>query len=301
MNRYPWAGLLLGLCMMAPVHAKPTCVLDDTQAPVCVAQAAHRVLSLSPHLTESVAFVHGLNAVVAVDSSSDYPSDVNRLPKLGAPWLLGSETVLAQKPDLVLVWNSGINPAVVERLRALKVPVYVSEPKTLGEVASTLRRLSSLLGTERQSEGAIHAWESGIQQQRTQHQGLAVVPVFYQVWPKPLMTLGGSHVVSEILSLCGGRNVFEDQPGLAFQVSAEAVLARKPGLVLASGDDTRERALIHQWSMWSTLPAVRNGWVQSFPKDILVRNGPRLLEATQRMCALLNRVRQGPAPGRPAP
>ncbi|HEY1059338.1 MAG TPA: cobalamin-binding protein [Limnobacter sp.] len=293
--------MLLNAYALESVHAQPICVPDDTQYPVCVAQPARRVLSLSPHLTESVAFVQGLKAVVAVDASSDYPPEANRLPKLGAPWLLGTETLLAQKPDLVLVWNSGISPAVVERLRALKVPVYVSEPKTLAEVASTLRRLSRLLGTESQAENAVRAWELGIRELRQQHQGAVVVPVFYQVWPKPLMTLGGSHVVSEILSVCGGHNVFTDHSSLAFQVSAEAVLARKPALILASGDDTQEQNLTRQWSSWQQLPAVQAGWVKTFPKDILVRNGPRLLEAAQRMCALLDGVRQGPARPKPVP
>ena len=143
--------LLIGLLILAlPASANPTCVQDDTNQTVCV-QQAQRVLVLAPHLTEIVDFVGGMSTVVAVDGSSNFPESVNTLPKLGNPWMLSAESILARKPDLVLVWQSGISMEVVAQLRKAGVPVFVSEPKKIEQVASTMRRVSKLLGTERAS------------------------------------------------------------------------------------------------------------------------------------------------------
>ena len=266
------------------------CVLDDLNQPVCVKQA-QRVLVLAPHLTEIVDFVGGLKQVVAVDGSSNYPVAVNTLPKMGNPWMLGAEAILARKPDLVLVWQSGISTEVVAQLRKAGVAVFVSEPKSIAQVASTMQRLASLLGTSESTEPKVEEWLKAFGTLRAQYANAQPVSVFYQVWSQPLMTLGGQHVVSEVIALCGGRNVFADLPSLAAQVSVEGVLKRNPSVVLASGTAQDNKALVKQWSAWPGLAAVQGSGIHTIPSDILVRNGPRLIDASKRVCAHIDDAR----------
>jgi len=267
------------------------CVLDDLNQPVCVNQA-QRVLVLAPHLTEIVDFVGGLKQVVAVDGSSNYPVAVNILPKMGNPWMLGAEAILARKPDLVLVWQSGISMEVVAQLRKAGVAVFVSEPKSIAQVASTMQRLASLLGTSESTEPKVEEWLKAFATLRAQYAKAQPVSVFYQVWSQPLMTLGGQHVVSEVIALCGGRNVFADLPSLAAQVSVEGVLKRNPSVVLASGSAKDHRALVKQWSAWQGLVAVKRMGIYTIPGDILVRNGPRLIDASRQVCAHIDATRR---------
>ena len=266
------------------------CVLDDLNQPVCVKQA-QRVLVLAPHLTEIVDFVGGLKQVVAVDGSSNYPVAVNTLPKMGNPWMLGAEAILARKPDLVLVWQSGISMDAVAQLRKAGVAVFVSEPKTIAQVASTMHRLASLLGTAESTQPKVEEWLKAFGTLRAQYANAQPVSVFYQVWSQPLMTLGGQHVVSEVIALCGGRNVFADLPSLAAQVSVEGVLKRNPSVVLASGTAQDNKALVKQWSAWPGLAAVQGSGIHTIPSDILVRNGPRLIDASKRVCAHIDDAR----------
>ena len=276
-------------CLPGQVLAT-TCVKDDLNEAVCVKQA-QRVLVLAPHLTEIVDFVGGLKQVVAVDGSSNYPVAVNTLPKMGNPWMLGAEAILARKPDLVLVWQSGISMDAVAQLRKAGVAVFVSEPKSIAQVAGTMQRLASLLGTAESTQPKVEEWLKAFDALRAQYAKAQPVSVFYQVWSQPLMTLGGQHVVSEVIALCGGRNVFADLPSLAAQVSVEGVLKRNPSVVLASGTAQDNKALVKQWSAWPGLAAVQGSGIHTIPSDILVRNGPRLIDASKRVCAHIDDAR----------
>jgi iron complex transport system substrate-binding protein len=291
--RKAFACLLLttfGLWSQAKAADVP-CVLDDLNQPVCVKQA-QRVLVLAPHLTEIVDFVGGLKQVVAVDGSSNYPVAVNTLPKMGNPWMLGAEAILARKPDLVLVWQSGISMDAVAQLRKAGVAVFVSEPKSIAQVAGTMQRLASLLGTAESTQPKLEEWLKAFDALRAQYAKAQPVSVFYQVWSQPLMTLGGQHVVSEVIALCGGRNVFADLPSLAAQVSVEGVLKRNPSVILASGSAQDNRALVKQWSAWPGLAAVQRSGIHTIPGDILVRNGPRLIDASKQVCTRLEALRR---------
>ncbi len=285
-------GFFVGfwLCAGNPARANQPCVQDDTNQAVCV-QQAQRVLVLAPHLTEIVDFVGGMSKVIAVDGSSNFPESVNALPKLGNPWMLSAESILARKPDLVLVWQSGISMEVVAQLRKAGVPVFVSEPKKIEQVASTMRRLSALLGTEQRSASRIDDWLQQFKSLRAEYGGRPIVPVFYQVWSQPLMTLGGQHAVSEVIELCGGRNIFVDLPNLAAQVSVEGVLKRKPEVLLASGSTRDHQGFLKQWAGWPQMPAVKRNQVYTVPNDILVRNGPRLIEAARLVCDHIEQAR----------
>nr|WP_306815241.1 cobalamin-binding protein [Limnobacter parvus] len=287
--------LLLGLSWVAQVALATPCVQDDLNQTVC-AKRTQRVLVLAPHLTEIVDFVGGLGRVVAVDGSSNFPESVKTLPKLGNPWMLGAETILAQKPDLVLVWQSGISMDVVAQLRKAGLPVFVSEPKSIEQVASTMQRVATLFGTGAANQATINEWAKQFETLRTEHAGRTKVPVFYQVWNQPLMTLGGQHVVSEVIELCGGQNVFADLPSLAAQVSVEGVLKRNPAVLLNSGSLTDNQQLVNQWAAWPQLRAVQNGRMHTVPDDILVRNGPRLLQAAKLVCAHIDKARSALRP-----
>jgi iron complex transport system substrate-binding protein len=121
------------------------------------------------------------------------------------------------------------------------------------------------------------------------------VRVFYQVWQKPLMTVNGDHIVSDVIRLCGGRNVFADLPELAPSVSLESVLQRDPEVIVAGGEDGETQALAEQWQRWSGLGAVRGQHLYTIRRELLVRHTPRILDGAQRLCEILEAVRVTPA------
>src|SRR6185436_1906253 len=73
--------------------------------------ATHRLVTLSPNLTEIVFAIGAGDSVVATDDNSDSPPAVKRLPKVGGiqPSL---ERIVAAKPDLVLAPSSANYTAI---------------------------------------------------------------------------------------------------------------------------------------------------------------------------------------------
>lgn len=278
-----WFGLVFAPFAHAQ-EVQPFCVQDDLARKVCVPKPKSRglrVVSLAPHLTEIVYFLKAGNQVVAVDQSSDYPDAVKRLPKVGDSLRLDLEKLMALQPDLVLAWASGTSQTQINQLQKLGIPVFVSEPLGVHAVASTMGRLSVLLGLEAENREAIDSWLHAFDQLRVKNN--PQVRVFYQVWHDPLMTLSGKHVVSEIIQRCGGVTAFSDARILAPTVSIESVLQFNPQLILA----TAEPSSLAHWSRWSSLAAVRNQQLKVVTPDILVRSGPRLLQAATEVCRLI--------------
>ena len=134
-------------------------------------------------------------------------------------------------------------------------------------------------GRATRRRGIIHARLAALQVQRTQK---PPVSVFYQVWDRPLMTVGGTHWISDALALCGARNVFADLRAASPAVSREAVLRRAPELIVSGSDAPDMR---RQWQRFASLPAVKNQAFVRVDADLLHRPTPRLIEGVAELCA----------------
>lgn len=283
-----WLALLLPACVVtAEVRVE-----DMTGQAVVLAAPAQRIVSLAPSLTELVYGAGAGERLVGAVAYSDYPAAARRLPAVGNASKLDLEAILALQPDLVLAWDSGNPSAQLARLQALGIPVFIAAPRRLDDIALLLERIGALAGTRARAEQAARAFRARHAALREQYSERPAVRVFYEVWHRPLMTVNGDHTINAVIRLCGGRNVFADLSQLSGQVALEAVLAAEPEAIVAGGmDDTRPEWLDH-WRQWPQLRAVRNGHLYYIPADLIHRHSPRLLDGAQRMCELLERVRQ---------
>jgi len=256
-----------------------------------VADAAppRRIVSLAPNLTE-IAYAAGAGpALVGTVAWSDYPPAARDLPQVGDGWRIDLERVLALRPDVVLAWSPGTPRATIERLRTLHLEVIEVPTYRLADVPAALRLVGDLAGTRATAEPIAQRFEAEVRRLRQQHAGGRVLRVMVQIEDRPLFTVNGRHVISEIVELCGGRNVFADLAQIAPQVDAEAVLARDPEVIL--GADGGVDALRAQWQRWPRLTAVRQGTIYALPADILARASPRLPQGAQAVCAALDDAR----------
>jgi iron complex transport system substrate-binding protein len=277
---------LLPLCLPAAIR-----VVDDLGQSVELARPARRIVSLAPHITELLFDAGAGAAVVGVSEFSDFPAPARDLPRVGGGGGIDLEAVVALHPDLVIAWASGNPAAQVQRLRALGLAVFHSEPRTLADIPRTLQRFGRLAGTEAAAQRAATAYDRRLHRLRERYAWRRPVRVFYQAWDRPLMTVNGAHIISDVLALCGGVNIFADQPGLAPQVSTEAVLVRDPQVILIGTGDDDAGPLTARWQRWPRMQAVRDGHVLAVQRDLLVRMTPRLLDGAGEVCELLDRVR----------
>ena len=253
------------------------------------AAPAPRIVSLAPHLTE-IAYAAGAGAaLVGTVEYSDYPEAARALPRVGDGWRVDLERVLALRPDVVLAWSSGTPRTTIERLRALRLRVVEVPTYRLADVPAALRSVGGLAGSRAAAEPAALRFEAEVRRLRRQHAGVLPVTVFVQIDDEPLFTVSGRHVLSEVVELCGGRNVFADLPQIAPQVDTEAVLAHDPQVILSTDDTVADPRA--QWLRWPQLAAVRHGTIYALPSDTVARASPRLVVGVQAVCDALDDAR----------
>lgn len=284
-----WWALLLG----APVHAQVR-VVDDTSLPIELAEPARRIVSLAPHITELLFAAGAGDRVVGVVAYSNHPPAARRLPSVGSYTGVDTEAILALRPNLVVGWQGGNQPAELDLLAGLGVAVYRTDPRTLADIPRAIRQLGRLAGTRDSAEAAARTFEVGLSALAESHRNARRVSVFYQVWDAPIMTVGGDHWISQIIDLCGGTNVFAALKAPTPTVSLEAVLATAPEVILTGGMGDVKPAWLAQWRNWPQLPAVRSGNLHVINPDWLQRAGPRLLDGARAVCAALDQARTIP-------
>ncbi|WP_026224868.1 cobalamin-binding protein [Methyloversatilis thermotolerans] len=287
--------VLLCAVLALPAAAAELKVTDDAGHAVVLPAPARRIVSLAPHVTELL-FAAGAGAqVVGATQYSDWPEAAKAVPRVGGYTSVDMEAVVALKPDLVIAWKSGNRNQQYDRLQKLGIPVYVNEPRSLEDVARSLEQFGRLAGTPREAEAAARAFRARRDALAAQYAQRPALTVFYQIWNKPLMTINGQHLISDVMALCGGRNVFAGLPMLAPTVTEEAVLAAAPEVIVASGMGESRPEWLDAWRRWSALPAVKNDNLYFIPPEILQRHTPRILDGATRLCEQLEQAR-GRAP-----
>jgi iron complex transport system substrate-binding protein len=272
-----WAGAAL-LSFILNCNAE-VAVRDDYGNTVRLAKPATRIVSLAPHLTELVYAAGAGASMVGAVEYSDYPAAARELPRVGGDTTVSLEAVLALKPDLIVAWPNPGSVRIINRLGELGLPVFRSEPRELEDIATTLERLGALGGTSMEATSAARTFRARKTELEKRHSERANVRVFYQVWNRPLLTVNGDHVISKVIRLCGGENVFASLPLIAPEIDAEALLRAKPEVIITS-NPAAERP---PW-----LPKARFYVV---PAQLIQRHTPRLLDGAELVCRALDEVR----------
>lgn len=258
-------------------------------APERSTSPAQRIVSLAPNLTELVFTVGAGERLVGADTFSNYPPEARSIARVGDAFQVDYERVLALRPDLVLVWDTGTPEPVIEKLQHLGLPVERVSTTHLEDVPRALRQLGELTGTSDAAERAARGYTQALADLREENAGDAPIDVFYQISSAPLYTINSHHLISEIITLCGGHNVFADLEQLAPPVSREAVLERNPEVILA-GDDVADDPFAG-WRPWHQLRAVKLGNLYVLRVDRVARATTRTVEGAREVCTVLDQAR----------
>ncbi len=290
--------LLFSLCLLAAAAAAQAGIVvrDDAGRTVRLAAPARRIVSLAPHITENLYAAGAGSHIVGVSAYSDYPAAAKKLPRVGGAASLDLEAILALKPDLVIAWDSGNQAGQLAKLRALGLPLFVSRPLKVDDIATDIARFGELAGTSAVALPEARAVRARIAELRARYAQRPPVRTFYQIWDRPLITVNGEQLISDVMRLCGADNVFAGLPQLAPTVSIEAVLAADPEAIVASGADATRPQWLDGWKRWKDLTAVARGNLFFVPPDLISRPTPRILDGARLLCADMETAR-GRRPG----
>lgn len=266
-------AVLLAACG-EPTHSRPP-------------DAGLRVVSLAPHLTELVYTAGAGDALVGVVEYSDFPPAARDIPRVGDAFRVDYEALARAAPNLVLAWQGGNPAALIEDLSARGYRVEALRTGELGNIAANLRRIGALTGSERQAGRAADEFLAELADLRERHAQARPLRVFFQVARQPLYTVSDRHAIGQILSLCGGRNVFGSLPSLAPGVAVESVVAADPEVLLTTGAESE----LDDWQRFATMSAVAHGHVYGVTPDLIARDSVRILQGAREICAHLEDAR----------
>jgi iron complex transport system substrate-binding protein len=291
MMRVLVAGLLL---LYSTVSTAGPSVVDSAGRTVTLQQPATRIVGLAPHIVENIFSAGAGEKLVGVVSYSDYPEQAKSIPQVGSAYAWSLESLVALSPDLVVLWGSGNGMASLAQLERLGIPVYVSEPRKLADIGESIRDIGELAGTSIIARQQAAQFEATISALDAQY-GTAEPPgVFYQIWNNPLQTVNGEHMISHVIQLCGGRNVFGAETQLAPRIGLESVLQADPQVIVASGMDVSRPEWLDDWKQYPSLRAVQNNALLHVHPDLIQRPTTRIALGARDLCEKLERTYRSP-------
>jgi ABC-type Fe3+-hydroxamate transport system substrate-binding protein len=264
---------------------------------------ARRIVSLVPSLTEAL-FALGLGPrVVGVTDWCVHPADaVAGLPKVGGTKNPALARVLELRPDLVLANREENRERDVARLREAGVDVWVTYPRTVAEALALLREVAALGAPEAVASALLAEVEEAFAGARA---AAARPPtrVFCPIWKRPWMAVGADTYAHDLLTLCGGENVFAARDERRYPIVEEAeIVAAAPEVVLLPDEpyafgphDVEELAAL-------AIPAAGSGRIHCVDGTLISWYGPRTGRALREIGALLAPgASLDPGTGRPGP
>ena len=282
-------GIALGLLLITVSCSGERSASRSADEAASAKRPPQRIVSLIPSATEIIVALGAAERLVA---RSDYDVDpaLAHLPSVGPGLSPNLEQLTVLQPDLVIAWPDNPSRSLIGRLSDLGVEIYTPQVQTLADIKGTARELGRILGVEPAAESLVTSVEAELEALRTAVAGRERPAVFYVVWYDPPTTTGAGTYIHELIEIAGGRNVFEDAPGLWPRVSLEEVVRRQPDVLLLSQTEENpiDIELLSSAVGWRELGAVRDGKVVPVDANLFNRPGPRVAETARRLAQLLH-------------
>ncbi len=277
MKRFLVAVFWLVWFSLAAATTYPYTVTDDLGVEVTLNAEPMRVVTMIPSHTETLCAIAACDKLVGIDTYSNFPARVDKLPKLGSAFEPNLEAIVALKPDLVLTDESS---DLAGALRQVGIPVYAGTAQTYDEVFEKFKVLGELLNRETQAALLSGRVQGSIRAISERASRLDPTSVYYEIDPTPY-SVGPNSFIGVLLSRAGGKNIVEAGLGDFPKLDPEYVVAADPEVIIVSERDAKT---LPQRSGWAGIAAVQNGRViPTTPTldDAISRPGPRIALAVQ--------------------
>lgn len=269
----------------------PIRVSDFTGEIVTLEKPAQRIVALAPHIVENVFTAGAGEQLVGVVAYSDFPEQAKLLPLVGGYAKTNLEKILELDPDLIIAWESGNSDASVARIKELGYPVYVDQPDSLTDLSKSVRDIGTLTGHAEQAKRAMDEYLAIITETKALYENKPKVRTFYQVWNQPLRTITGKHIISDAIRLCGGTNIYADEPSVSPIINIESLLERDPQAIIASGMSEARPDWLDDWKKWPSLQSVKNDNLFFVNPNHIQRHTVRILLGIDSICTQLDEAR----------
>ena len=246
---------------------------------------AARFVVLAPDLTENMFAIGAGESVVGRVEAADFPSEVVTIPVVGDFQSINAELILSLQPDYVLAWQGGNPERHLQYLEGLGLNVVRLSSQSILDLPEQLRLLGELSGQVDVANARAIEFETELQGLSEGRKGRNL-PLFYQIWHSPLMTINSSSWITEAITYCGGLNLFADRAEAVPQLTVESIISANPKLIIAgSGAD---QSWGEFWKPWSMIDAVANNQLNTVEADYLHRLTMRTLLGMEQLCQAID-------------
>ena len=266
------------------VSAKAVSVIDDSGALISLAKPATRILALAPHIVENVYSAGAGDLLVGSVNYANFPPEAESLPQVGGYNKYNIEAIAALKPDVIFAWQSGTPQHFFDKIKQLGIPLYLDEPSTMQEVATAVRNIGVLTGKQDIAEPVVKQYLDELAILRQSQVGKTPLKIFYQVWHDPIYTINGKQIISDVLSLCGGKNIYAGEKIKAPIITIESLIERNPDVIITGTNHQSGVEPLLRWQQWPTMTAVKTNNLFTVNADIVSRHTIRLIQGAQSVC-----------------
>ena len=242
-----------------------------------------RVVSLAPSNTELMFAIGAEDLLVGRTSRCNYPSQAESITNVGSLFPANYEKIVSLRPDLVLMIDGDLK--VKQRLESLGIKIVVIHPKTVREIASSMRFLGQITNRGKQADDRSQSFLNALKtldNSRTRPRR-----ILYEVWNQPLIIPGPKTFLADLIRLSGGLPIGGQLSGSWPQVDLEWAMSQNPEFILVRNAERKTYFL--NSPIWRETSAVKKNQVLVLPnEDIFTRPGPRVHTAINWLSHKLN-------------
>lgn len=285
------AVLLIGAGLAACSHGNPTSQIagtrtftDELGREVKIQFPPQRIVSLAPSVTETL-FALGLgDKVVGVTAYCDFPEAARTKEKIGDTLSPNPERLIALKPDLVVMTTASQLEKLVRQLGDLNIAVYVTDPRSVGDVLASIRKLGEVTGATAEAETIVRQMQTRIAAVELRTKALPKPRVLYVLQTAPLITAGRNTFINHLVQLAGADSISGNEATDYPQLSRETAIARSPEVIVAPASHGTE--LVKEDDLrrdFAATPAIKTNRIVWVNPDWVDRPGPRLVDGLEQL------------------
>lgn len=266
---------LLLACLLLPVPSFATVWIDAMGRQVDLPTQPQRIVSLAPNVTE-ILFALGVeDRIVGVTNFCTYPEQARNKPQVGEYSAPNLEAITLQQPDLIFMSADSANPALLARMEALGLSVYVVYPRGIKETIKMIRAIGRVTGAITAGDRLAQKLIASIAQVKALVADRPQPRILFCIMIRPLTVVGPETLVGDLIKIAGGMNVVAAGLNRYPTWGAEALLLADPDLVIVSPYPGTSNPADY-FSAWPELKAVKQKRIVSVNPDWVQRPGPRL-------------------------
>ena len=238
-------------------------VKDELGRSVSVPDHVHRIICLTPSVTDTVYAIGGGEAIAGITDYTHYPPQAAReKPSIGDILHPSLEKIASLHPDLAIAVATLNSSETVQAIERLGIPVFLVTDSGLTGLYQSISSIGLAMGRAREADLLVAQLRTRERRVRAQAAQAGSGPsVFLVLSLDPCITAGRGAFITELISAAGARPITRDLPQDWLRVSLESMISRKPDYLLVLKDSPFGLNEMRQRPGWNSFDAVRLGHV----------------------------------------